>query len=701
MKRNLQKSRMDHLITYLIVIGIIFLLNIVCLRFFVKLDLTREQVFSLSNPSKAMIKKLSEPMTVKVFFTPDLPAPYNSYERYLKDILAEYKLNSRNNNFRYEFVDMSRNPDEPSEYGISPVQIRVVDKDQFQSKKAFVGMVFLHANMVERIQQITTVDGLEYRITSIIRKMINKIDWLSALKTNIQVVLIASSDIPLQEIPHLNDTIKEKFDSLNSKMMGKLEYRYYDPVRDKEGEELAKKYGFQKISWKSIADEQGNSIPSGSGYVGLLIKYEDKYKIINLLSEGLLGNYYLENLDSLEDTMQGAVDNLIRVNPKVGYLYGDGEPEPWDYGRVTGQDSGDAVSRFADFINQDYEFETVSLKDGKIPDDLSALLIVEPRLPMTEYEFYQIDQFIMSGKPVAFFTPGLFYPQPDAQSTGEVPKGYKSLAGIDKLLEYYGIRINDNLILDKVSYKQQMSQDMGGGELAIHFAPIIEQENISKNNIITKKIKGMLVVKASSLDPVEDTIKSNNLIFTPLIKTSKESWEAGPGVSLHPYFLQPSIDTKYSQYTLAATLEGRFKSYFEGKEIPSAPPSTNNTKLKIKSNVLREKTADFLPVSDHGRIIVLSVAEMLKNTIMDEEGISPNAIFSRNVVDWLVGDSDLIQIRNKGLSYNPPRKTSDLVKNIVRWSDLIIAPLLVVLLGFLLWNLDSARRKKIKALFNK
>ena len=145
MKPEIQKQRIDSLTTYLIVAGIVLVFNIVISGLSFKLDLTSQKVYSIASVSKDVVKKLTGPMTVKIFFTPGLPAPYNTIERYLRDIMGEYKQASSHNNFRYEFVDLVKNPDEAIEYGVYPVQIRVVEKDQIQMKKAYIGMVFLHA----------------------------------------------------------------------------------------------------------------------------------------------------------------------------------------------------------------------------------------------------------------------------------------------------------------------------------------------------------------------------------------------------------------------------------------------------------------------------------------------------------------------------------------------------------------------------
>ena len=72
----------------------VVLINIVGITLFFRLDLTADNKYSLSPASKEVMAKISEPLTIKVFFTKDLPAPHNITEQYLHDLLAEYAANA-------------------------------------------------------------------------------------------------------------------------------------------------------------------------------------------------------------------------------------------------------------------------------------------------------------------------------------------------------------------------------------------------------------------------------------------------------------------------------------------------------------------------------------------------------------------------------------------------------------------------------
>ena len=66
------------------------MLNLAGLTLFFRWDLTANRIYSLSETSQQVVATLKEPLTIKVFFTRNLPAPHNATERYLHDLLEEY-----------------------------------------------------------------------------------------------------------------------------------------------------------------------------------------------------------------------------------------------------------------------------------------------------------------------------------------------------------------------------------------------------------------------------------------------------------------------------------------------------------------------------------------------------------------------------------------------------------------------------------
>ena len=111
-----------------IAIAAVALLNIVGRSWFFRLDLTDGQVYSLSSSSQAVLSKVDDLLTAKVYFSENLPGRYGNNRRFLQDILEEYAAYS-DGNLRFEFYQPENDEklaEEAMKYGIQPVQLQVV-----------------------------------------------------------------------------------------------------------------------------------------------------------------------------------------------------------------------------------------------------------------------------------------------------------------------------------------------------------------------------------------------------------------------------------------------------------------------------------------------------------------------------------------------------------------------------------------------
>ncbi|HEX2656817.1 MAG TPA: Gldg family protein, partial [Polyangia bacterium] len=88
----------------LAVVGIVVAVNLISTRLFTRLDLTEAKVYTLSPASKDVVKNLSDFVNVKAYISDTLPPELKSLSRYVRDLLDEYRSNSKGK-FRFEAVD--------------------------------------------------------------------------------------------------------------------------------------------------------------------------------------------------------------------------------------------------------------------------------------------------------------------------------------------------------------------------------------------------------------------------------------------------------------------------------------------------------------------------------------------------------------------------------------------------------------------
>ncbi len=91
--------------TFLIAaLGSLVLLNILGLRAFLRVDATRDRIYTLSKATKATLGTLRDPVTVRAYFTDKLPAPYSGNARYVRDLLQEFRSASKGQ-LSFEVID--------------------------------------------------------------------------------------------------------------------------------------------------------------------------------------------------------------------------------------------------------------------------------------------------------------------------------------------------------------------------------------------------------------------------------------------------------------------------------------------------------------------------------------------------------------------------------------------------------------------
>ena len=176
-----------------LVVGLI-LLNLISRDNFFRFDLTDNKKFSLSQSSEAIISKLDDRLTIKVYFSDDLPSELGNTRRFLQDILEEYQALSNDVSFFFHDPESDTELEEQARKdGIQPVQMQALENDQMVVKKVYLGMVLLFENKKEIIPLIQSTAGLEYMISTKIKSLIN------LNKKTIGLMHLASGDKPKTE----------------------------------------------------------------------------------------------------------------------------------------------------------------------------------------------------------------------------------------------------------------------------------------------------------------------------------------------------------------------------------------------------------------------------------------------------------------------------------------------------------------------
>ena len=317
------KSLSEKKYDWLYMLGLILVINWLAAAWHFRLDLTEEKRYTLSEPTKKMLKDLKEQVTIEVFLDGEMPAGFKKLANSTKEMLQDFK-----------------------EYGKGNIQ--------FKFRKPLEG---------------------------------------------------------------LDDSARAEFmDSLQR--MGLSPMNVKAQVREGEGKE-------ERLL-----------------YPGALISSNGKLTAVDFLQgqSAVNGINSLNNAEALmEYKLASGIHKVEQESiPVVGYLLGNGEP--WTYNVY------DLVEHT---LKRNYGFAFIPIDSFRtIPSVFSAIFIVKPTIKFSTDQKLKIDQYIMHGGKVIWLIDNLFAEMDSLQRSQNEFIAFDRGLNLEDILFKYGVRINQNLVLD-------------------------------------------------------------------------------------------------------------------------------------------------------------------------------------------------------------------------------------------------------------
>ena len=662
-------------------IVLLVLINLVGVRAFARFDLTGPKSYSLSDASKEAVKIIEEPLSIKVFFSSNLPAPYSNVDQYVRDILVEYK-NNANKNFSYEYFDMDKPENQSSAqgYGLQQIQIQEVKNNEVGLKNAYMGIVFVYADQIEKIDGITSTSGLEYQITTMINKIVSSSNILTGLTGNVKLTLYKSeklADFNINGFDQIESKVTAAYNTVNKKNMGRIDFEKIDPPAE-QVKSICDKYGIQAINWKN---KDGTS---GSGAIGLVLEYNGSFRVIPLQMVNMIFSYAISGLDKLDDSLAESLQSLVSKTSKIGYLTGNGE--------IDLNDDQNGAKNFNSLVSDIYSLQEMDLSKDDIPQDMQCIIVNGPKTAFDEKALYKLDQFIMKGGNVMFFM--------DPYDVQQSQNGYYSQpqyipvrTGLEKLLSKYGVECGTNYVMDEKCYT---TLNQNYGKLTLYYAPMLTERSLAKNNLITKNLSSVIFVQAGSIDAQKAKDNADEKV-TVLAKSSKDSWCMSDNIVLNPMYIQPPADkTTEKSEDLAVLIEGTFQSAYDKAPEDNADDNAASDSASKKSDETFTTDSHIAKSTQSGKIFVTGSSYLTTPMLLTENSKEPIAMFLRNTVDYMNGNSDLCTMRTKGLSLNELEVTTGGFVNFTKYFNQFGLAVLVAIVGLIVLLMRNAHRKQIR-----
>jgi len=490
-------------------------------------------------------------------------------------------------------------------------------------------------------------------------------DVIYNLNDNLVIKAYVSENLP----PPFNDLgrqIKDVLDDYRALSDGRMNYEYISVSLENEGDkeivDEAKGYSIQPLQFQ--VTNQGK-MEAVDGMVGLVLFYKGKTETIP----------FVQSPENLEYDITSRIMQISNEKKKkIGYVNGHGEYEIPNMQRIN------------QALSAQYDIQAVDVALNKpVPDDVDVLLVLGPKTELPEHHKYLIDQYIMRGKNVAFLINKV---APNFQK--QIILGEPVVTGLDPMLQHYGIKVNDDLVRDLQCGFIQQRSPIGLNVLQpYYYFPKIT--DINRDIGAFSNLNEVILQFASSIDT--NAASGKNLNITPLFKSSERSGVATGFFVLNETQFQnlpeSAMDTLFdkSGLLMGAIYEGTFQSFYNGKEQPQ-----DTLVGSIPFNVQHKSQSE-----KPGKILVVGDGDFVDESNSQSMG---NLVFFLNMVEYLADDVGLSEIRSKIFSEAPIEDTKTSTQNFIRYFNLIFPPVLVLIIGFFVWDRRKARRKKLQSLVN-
>lgn len=465
--------------------------------------------------------------------------------------------------------------------------------------------------------------------------------------------------------------LQEILDDYSKYSKGNLSYDIISPSDENKLEEEAQKFGIQPVQVQVMKDDRAEAIKA---YMGMAILYGGKQEVLPFIGQ----------IENLEYEMTATIRRLTEKNQKkIGVLGGTDMP------------GLDKIGKATEMLKKYYTFTPVDAsKNNPVPNDIALLLVFSPKQqqqqqqqqfqmqqqptnPVPENVKFAIDQYIMNGGKVIFLPSRVsISSQQQFQIAQVVP------TGLEDLLESYGIKLNNNIVKDKECANVQVPMQFGGMQMytQVPFPWFPRITNINSNLPSFSGVGQVFLSMTNDLDL--SLAAAKNIKAEPLLVTSKKSAIDNDITMIQVSGAQlPDTMFKKQNLVVGAIYTGNFNSFYQGKQIPA--DTTAGSSPVMQPNVMKNQSTET-------KIIVIGNGEFVTDEF---RGPPENTMFFANMIDYLVDDIGMTEIRIKDANPKPLKNIEDSTKKIVKYGLLAVPPVIVLLYGMFRWR----RRKALQS----
>jgi ABC-2 type transport system permease protein len=483
-------------------------------------------------------------------------------------------------------------------------------------------------------------------------------------KNRLSIRIYLEGKLP-SEIKHFRDAIEDKLREFKEFAGKRIEYQFINPLAGTESEQQALKISLyakgKGILPMELAYQKDGEQHQLEMWPGAVIDYEGTtVNTVQFLPGNALGRPY--QLQGITELIQNSINNLeymlvsslrraTQENKKrIGFLQGHGELQFHE------------TQRARALLSPYYFLTDVNINDSILAlDNLDGLIIARPRTSFSEKDLYVIDQFVMRGGRLMCFLDALKLNE-DTLKTSGTTHTTRYNTGLDKMLFDYGLKINDNYVIDVQCAPKPIP--LAKQPLIPWFFHVLASPT---KHPITRNLE---FVSLSYCSEIQFVGNANN-VMTPILTSSPNSTRTGmaPMVSFglplnygkNPE-LVPNPSDLSNKICLAGLVEGVFESHYQNRivdEFAKNPLSRYKERSTKEGKVLLIGNGRFLENKFDSLLARDGQSMMYKPAQINDLRFDPelagigfqhsfgNQEFVQNIADYMMGDNSVLDIRSR------------------------------------------------------
>ncbi len=465
---------------------------------------------------------------------------------------------------------------------------------------------------------------------------------LKGVKDIISVKVLLDGEFPAG-FKRLQQSAKEMLDDFRS-VNPNITYDFQDPNAGtpEQINDMRAKFKELGIIPTNLRIQQDNKTEEKIIFPYAIVNYGTRKYIVNLLESNVAGTspeVVLNNsVGLLEYKFANAIQKLLK-REKQNILFTAG------HGELQQLETTDLEST----LRESYNTGRVNLDTiVQIKNAIDLLIVARPRTEFDEKTKFKIDQYVMNGGKVLWLIDKLAVSLDSLRRPGNAYVPYDYSLNLDDMLFKYGVRIQNNLILDMECSKIPLQTGMIGNtpqydQFPWYYFPAVMPKS---NNPIVKSLDRVNLYFPSTID----TIQTKTPVKKEILLASSKYSRLQPNTSrlnfeVLRYDPEPERFNKPYQ-PMAVLLEGKFPSLFENRVSPEMEAG------------LKELGMKFEAVSKETRMIVVSDGDIARNSFNPATGemrplgfnqyerrVYANKNFLINCVDYLIEGRGIIEAR--------------------------------------------------------